>query len=331
MKCPSCSTNHRRRRDGMRCSCGYTFVFDPQINKDMRDGRMNALINKVSANNTRFFTLNLLYGTYLRQPKINKGCFIIVFIISLLLIAVPFLIAWGIPNNGLDAVFIGFLLLFFTSMIYLFQHYSKPMDMNIFADYFSHWQHNSQLKSNKFIEKTALQNPPPRWNESDIYNYGVEKVIILDDDLSVDLWIKNNEHVNQKALILSSDGYPSYLIEQLKTILSQQPEINIFSLHGLRTTLHREAMRFQTATEINLENYHFVDLGFNKKQIQKSKRLNHAYNAQNYDIPLDMLPYACGMNMLAWTDDAFAQNHLPLSNRTDRLDVEFDFDDFDFG
>ncbi|NOQ35273.1 MAG: hypothetical protein GQ569_05185 [Methylococcaceae bacterium] len=331
MKCPHCSNNHPRRKSGMRCSCGYLFVFDPQSDT-MRDGRMSSLINKVSANNTRFFTLNLLYGTVLRQAKINKGCLIIAFVVSLLLIGIPFLISsWNEVGDGIMPVFLGLLLLFFTGVAYLFQHFSKPMSFSDFSHVFKRWQQYSTLKSDKFIDKTTLHNPPPKWNENDIYHYGVEKVIILDNDLSVDLWIKNNEHVNQKALILASSGYPNYLIGQLRTILAQQTDIEIFSLHGLRTTLHREAMRFQKASDINLENYNFIDLGFSKKQIQKSKLLNHTYRTQNYDIPLDMLPYASGINMLAWANHSFAQNQHSLSNGRRDFDVDVDFDDFDFG
>lgn len=331
MKCPNCSNTHRRRQQGMRCGCGYMFVFDPQ--KDtMRDGRMLKLINKVSANNTRYFTFNLLYGTLLRQSKLNIGCFAVLLIISSLLIGIPFFItSWDKMDDGTVSVYIGIGLLCLTILAFLGKIFSKPMKQSDFNQAFNRWQQYSTLKSDKFIDKPSLHNPPPTWNENDIYHYGVEKVIILDNDLSVDLWVKNNEHVNQKALILSSDGYPGYLVPQLKTILAQQPNIDIFSLHGLKTTLHREAMRFQKATNINLENYHFIDLGFSKKQVQQSRSLKRAYKTLNYDIPLDMLPYASGINILAWANQSFAQNQHALSNRRSNFDMDIDFDDFDFG
>ncbi len=331
MKCPRCSSNHRRRQEGMRCSCGYLFVFDPQSDV-MRDNRMYRLVNKVSANDTRYFTQNLLYGSLLRQPTVNGGCFIAALIFSLLLIGVPFLFAsWNELDDGRVSVFFGLPLLFVTCLAYWLQRFAKPMSFNDFSLAFSRWQQYSDLKSDKFIDTPSLHNPPPTWKEGDIYQYGVEKVIILDNDLSVDLWIKNNEHVNQKALILSADGYPSYLIGQLRIILQQQPNIEIFSLHGLRTTRHREAMRFQKATGINLEDHNFIDLGFNKKQIQSSKQLSHAYRSRNHDIPLDMLPYASGINILAWANHSFAQNQHALSNRRGGFDADIDFDDFDFG
>jgi len=334
MKCPQCSNNQRRNRDGMRCSCDYLFVFDPQQGDKMRDFQMFKLIAKTSANNSRFFTLNLLYGTLLRQPK-NAVGFIIASLIALMMMVAPVVMSLSSENSDdsrLTCFFLGAVILFLTAVVYYFYRFSEPLSLNEFKRYFERWQINSSLKSAQFIQQANLHNPPPTWSENDIYHYGVEKVIILDNDLSVDLWIKNNEHVNHKALILSSDAYPNYLLPQLRTILTHQPNIEIFSLHGLRTTLRREAMRFEAASGIQLENYKLIDLGFNKKQIQKAKRLNYAYRSLNYNIPLDILPYASGVNLLAWANQSFAQNqhHTSTENR-ENFEVELDFDDFDFG
>ena len=42
MKCPECNTNRGVRRDGMRCKCGYKFIFDPKGADKMTDGRFMA-------------------------------------------------------------------------------------------------------------------------------------------------------------------------------------------------------------------------------------------------------------------------------------------------
>lgn len=56
----------------------------------------------------------------------------------------------------------------------------------------------------KLLEAPALHAPPAPYREGDIYDYGVERIVIVEHDLLVDLLVMNNQHAEQRALLASS-------------------------------------------------------------------------------------------------------------------------------
>lgn len=84
MKCPKCSSNHKRK-SGMRCDCGYQFVFDPKVDK-IADGKFAAALSKASANDTNYFTQNQLDAAIRRANAKNPrtaGLVCLVFVLVL--------------------------------------------------------------------------------------------------------------------------------------------------------------------------------------------------------------------------------------------------------
>jgi hypothetical protein len=60
MICPKCRINHKKKY-GLRCNCGYQFVFSPDMNKGMTDNKFLSLIKKASADDRYYFTFSQLY------------------------------------------------------------------------------------------------------------------------------------------------------------------------------------------------------------------------------------------------------------------------------
>ncbi|RKZ46869.1 MAG: hypothetical protein DRR16_23810 [Candidatus Parabeggiatoa sp. nov. 3] len=110
------------------------------------------------------------------------------------------------------------------------------LSQNALAQKYQRWQKHSSLRSDKFIEKPSLQQPENPIGE-EVFEYGVEQIIVVDEPLTVDLFVKNNKHLNKKAVIISSEGYPAYLKPHLQTLLQKQPNIKIGFLHKPLMTL----------------------------------------------------------------------------------------------
>ena len=83
----------------------------------------------------------------------------------------------------------------------------------------------------KLITEPRLQTPPPEWQEPDIYDYGAERVLIVEHDLMVDLLVLNGFHAQEKALVLSKNGYPEYLVPRIQEALRASPDLPVFYLH----------------------------------------------------------------------------------------------------
>ncbi|MEK8019850.1 MAG: hypothetical protein VSS75_023495, partial [Candidatus Parabeggiatoa sp.] len=121
-----------------------------------------------------------------------------------------------------------------------------------FAKIHYHWQRHSSLSSDKFIDKLSLQAPENPIGE-EVFEYGVERIIVVDEPLTVDLFVKNNKHLNKKAVIISSEGYPAYLKPHLQTLLQKQPNIKIGFLHKRELTIEQQIRRFEQKYEVILK------------------------------------------------------------------------------
>jgi len=305
MKCPNCSINHRRKRLGIRCSCGYPFSFTPDSDA-LTDNQMHNLIKQASANNTRYFTQESLYGLYLkisRQSGVTPAIFLLGVILSIII------------GNVFEILFLFFIALVL-GIIFIkkLAKSSKPVSYNVFSSMLNTWQ-KTYLKSNYLIAEPSLNKPPPMNEEEDIFEYGVEKIIIVDKDLTVDMLVKNNEHANAKALIISTNGYPNYLIQPLKKILAEQPEIQLILLHAVNEDKHSMLSQFKIKTGVNFNEEKVIDAAITPTQISNIKPLRYLKSHEQY-ATVDMLPYAAltGIVALGAADllhsDVFASVHI---------------------
>jgi len=79
--------------------------------------------------------------------------------------------------------------------------------------------------------------------EVDIYDYGVKSILFVDDDLLVDLFILNDFHKNHGVVVLSINGYPSYIPEILKKGVFDNPIIGY--LHSINNYTKSDCDKIQ--------------------------------------------------------------------------------------
>ncbi len=284
MKCPECEVNHRYKL-GMKCSCGYQFVFNPKSDQ-LTDGKFIALINRVSQQGTRYFTQPQLYAAYVRDKGTKTvlwGCAAIIPILVLIGMSwnesVPFLCCVGIFVVGvlLGNLFSG-----------------NPKSPARFDEFVERWKSSPMGDTfEKMLEESSLTETPPEWNEADLHDYGVERLLIVEHDLLVDLLVKNNVHTTERALIMSLDGYPHYLQDRARQVVAERPDLPIYLLHDYRKNESNAfANRVTNASWIDLRDRHLIDLGLNEADIANMKAFKYRTFKNANHIPVDWLSSA---------------------------------------
>ena len=166
-------------------------------------------------------------------------------------------------------------------------------------------------KLDRLLEQPSLHEPPPEWNELDIYDYGVERLLIVEHDLLVDLFVKNGVHAEQRMLVISESGYPDYLMEVARRLLDEQPDLPVFLLHD--ATAHGTAMqeRLLSSGMLPVESHPLVDLGMRPLDFRKLKRTKQFDRANsNRHLPVDalLLPFmTMGLGVAMTEQMAFSE------------------------
>lgn len=295
----------------MKCVCGYQFVFDPKTPPYISDRGLHGLIQTASSLNTRYFTLDSLYGTMKRKFQGKPSAWHWLAIVTMVLIALimDVVIFW--------AAAVIYLIVVITKI-------KKAKDMG-FEDLqlvMKKWQ-QSELKSEFYLDKPSLHSPPPNYNEKDIYDYGVEKIILVDNDLTVDYLVKNNEHVNAKALIISSLGYPNYLQNVCKQIVTEQTDVPVLLFHSVNVNKLNMTSEFQKNTGIEFKSDNVHDVAINQQQLKHKKLVKGLAQKDLARLTVEMLPFAAVAMVCAMGIGALAQ----FAQAGDR-GFESSFDDF---
>ncbi|MFC1736882.1 hypothetical protein ACFL1X_12255 [Candidatus Hydrogenedentota bacterium] len=292
MKCPECSNNHKKKY-GLRCECGYDFVFNPAEDK-MTDGRFTILLNKASANDTYHFTTNQLYGAYCRKmsPTAFKtlGCLLVG------------LLSWGgavaiavfaDSEAGLlgGFLFLGGLICVIAGLVGRF----KPTPSFESVERFVEKWRSARKDLPKLITGPSLHTPPPEWKEGDIYDYGAERILIVGREIVVDWLVLNEFHAQQRTVVVSEMGYPDYLLPVARKMLEERPDLPVFLLHD--STRKGEDMLKRVMVSNSLYAAYLggrmpLDLGLHPedvKQIGAFRALKP--RRTEYRMPVDCLPY----------------------------------------
>lgn len=268
MKCPECGHN-QKVKDGLRCSsCRYEFVFNPKYDTgQMTDGKFVACIRAASQNDTVWYTENQLYAAFCRRvTRVSKaGC-----VVSVVLLVVGVLVA--------TFVFVPFGLLLIVGGIFallggFFARLTRggKAKRDVFERHYKKWK-GSGKKLEKLIQQPSLHTPPPDWKEPDIYDYGVERLLLVERDLLVDLLVKNGVHAEQRMAVLAESGYPKYLLPVAQRLLVDQPDLPVFLLHDATPEGMKMKDRVLAGRPLDVSGHPITDLGMFPDDFQKLDR-----------------------------------------------------------
>lgn len=289
MKCPQCGRNHKKR-EGMQCNCGYQFLFSPQSDR-MTDGRFLALLRQTSRNETYYFTENQLYATYCRRTAGPPWWAAALGVIGCGAFAAVSAFWFEIAAPAIFGI-IGMVI---SLIVLLYAIFKTPPDPATLNEFVRRWT-KSRGPIEKLISQPQLDLPPPEYPESDLFDYGVERVLIVQRDLLVDLLVRNGFHAEQRALILSATGYPRSLLPHAETLLSESPDLPVFLLHDADT---REMPLAEPVRRL-IQGHPVCDLGLFPEDVKRIRGLRPTGPERlGYQVPVDYLPPHAMVGMLA--------------------------------
>ncbi len=289
MKCPECGEN-QPYSSGMTCKkCGRQFVLDPKKDR-WADGKFLAAVSKASSNGTYYYTANQLFAEYARRQATagtltGCGCFMVLIAGMTTIGVLTGQLSWPVPV-GFAMAALGF----FVAQAFVS---SSPPSRDEFDRLLQKWlQSEDRGRLEMLITEPSLHEPPPEWPEPDIYDYGVERILVVDDDLLVDVLVRNGFHTENRCLVLSVAGYPSYITERAVVLLEANPQLQVFLLHGsgFSGSVMRQAI--ERVGLLPLAGHPVTDLGLNPEDLKRMKGLRALRpDRQEQGLPADTLLY----------------------------------------
>ena len=310
MKCPKCAHN-QLVKDGLRCGkCGYPFAFNRKVD-GITDGKFLALLRTASKDDAHYFTYNQLYaahckraGKYTGDVGCGAGCLGIVLGLGALnAIGMGAYMLWDDAADMADAaagwnpgivllpagLLLGVLALFLLVRALSTPPERRPNDQ--LDEWLERWLRLRPIE--KLVRKPSLaQEPGLPYRERDLHDYGVEKLLIVDDDLLVDLFVKNGLHAEHRALVLSESGYPEYLLPTARRLLEERSDLPIVALHGSTANGVAMVSRLAHSTIFPLQGRQIFDAGLSPMQVPGIRALDPvAPKTMQNAVPVDYLPY----------------------------------------
>jgi hypothetical protein len=287
----------------MACSsCGYRFVLDPKVD-GLADRKFLAAVRRASANDTYHYTKEQLYAAHARgqsrSPKIPA-------IVGGICAAAGLLVWFANSALGALALVAGAVAIICLIMA-VARALRRPPNRREWDGIVAKWQTSKRRDAlAKMITEPRLGTPPPEWQEPDIYDYGVERILIVERDLLVDLFVLNGLHAEHRALVLSETGYPDYLVPRARHCLEENDQLPVLLLHD--ATRHGVAMeqRLRGSSLLPLAERPIKDLGLFPDDVRKLAQLRPVGGgSRGLGVPADALLYGA---LVAGLSDCFAQD-----------------------
>ncbi len=140
------------------------------------------------------------------------------------------------------------------------------------------------------IFKPGPHTPPEEWGESDIYEYEVERILIVQRDILVDLMVRNNQHAEHRMLVISETGHPAYMVPHVVRLLNERDDLTTFLLHDADAIGAGLKKRVKKLRWLPLKPHPVIDMGFFPDDFTKLKHTRNYENRQRErTLPADAL------------------------------------------
>lgn len=333
MRCPKCE-HVQKYKEGLTClNCGYEFAINPKGKGNLNDYKMKLRVEQLSETGAVHFTPRQLYALY--RSKFKKGDALPMLVFGAIIVT-----AFAAFGNPEAAIIIGLGI----TVAILFEVFKQPwLSETSFLATFKRWHTQSSVANGieKVVLKTELQKLPESNQEQDIYDYGVEAIIVTDEDIYVDLFVKNNYHTQYKALIVSKNLYPQYLKPRLEKLLIEKPDLPLYFIHDATLEGLQTMEQFRSIEALATEGHPCIDLGLTPAHFSQLKFLKKLRSGiHNYHAPLDYLQHKHFVAIFnKYIVERAEQQALLSEEELDLMETEdltsqlliTDFVDYDFG
>jgi hypothetical protein len=151
-------------------------------------------------------------------------------------------------------------------------------------------------KVGPLVTEPAFESMPQRWPEPDLFDYGAEGAVVVDEWRLVDLLVRNHVHTRCKVAVVCGDGYPEQVTQHLRATVESRPDLPIFLLHAADADA-ASALEQQTRELLDARDNPVTDVGLTVDAAKRIPALHWARRAR----PLcpDLLP-------LGWLTEGLA-------------------------
>lgn len=180
--------------------------------------------------------------------------------------------------------------LFALSALWVRIYVNKKSTREAFNDILRRWL--AEKKIPRLLQKPTMQQPPPEWNEKDIFDYGVERILVVQHELMVDLLVKNNFHTDRSCLVVAANGYPAYISKRLPELVKANPAISFFFLHDASQAGSGMVEKFKWDHKNILEHANVLDLGIFPQDVKMIKAFKYLTPQKEHPVyPMDAVMY----------------------------------------
>jgi hypothetical protein len=257
MRCPKCSNDHKRKLGGRCSKCGYNFALDKDRDEGLTDGRFLLAVKRASQAGTKFFTENQLHTALCRTLypwKAGRDAVLS----GLVALAIAGVLLWS--DRAAEALFVAFVGPVFCLAQWFKKSAYRPLTRRSVPALIKK-MNDAGHSLRRLLQEPTLHQPPPKWSEPDIYKYGVERLLIVQRPLLVDLMVKNGLHAELRALVVSEDGYPSYIHQHAVELAHRREDLPVFLLHDATPYGIRMRIRLQDSADWSFAANRLIDVG----------------------------------------------------------------------
>jgi hypothetical protein len=281
MKCPRCQ-HSQKYSAGMICQgCHYSYIFNPKKD-EITDGKFKAVLDAATNSGSRYVTPGQVYLVFCKKirPLLNVTVFILV---GALFFLFHFCKSFESVIISLGFIVCGVFLLHCTIDNFWIKHRS----FDDFKILLKRWE-SRYGKDEKLLVQPRLQEPPPDWPEADIYDYGVSKILIVQQDIYVDYLVLNGFHADASVVIISESGYPHYIFKRVQQLLRENSDLCVYILHDSTTEGQSMRKRIKYSEPFNIREHTIIDLGFSPENVKSLKGFSATLpKKNNFEMPLD--------------------------------------------
>ncbi len=274
MKCPNCGSE-QKYKDGRQCkSCKRKYALDTKA-LGYGDAYLKFLIDKVSQKGKLHFTFNQFFAVNVNNhihSRKRKWKIITVVIAVILNIIFHNFIAFVFSIIGTITIFKFFKTKPLISKQALHKHINQWPEKE---------KHFRKLITAPTLATAISPNIP-----EDAFDYGIEKILLVDNPIYVDLIVKNKWHLELKTAVVSTDGYPKGVFEKIKNI-AQTQDPTIFLLHDVDTSPDEMTSSFFDQTEYKND---IIDLGLSWDDFKDHNSLSRFEEYFKDKGPIDVIP-----------------------------------------
>jgi hypothetical protein len=268
-------------------------VFD-ESRDGISDAEFQSLIEGLQAEGATWFTERQLYARACAEDAIPSRVLGVLWLSAGLLSAVGFVVAFLSPFLGVPALAIVGGAAVMISMAIFMVAWLMPMPVPREATvrcWLDTWSKAGRSLPT-LLQEPSLDNTPEIAPTTTRDGGRLERILIVEHDLMVDLLVRNGLHRDLDAVVVSEHGYPASSRAAAKEALRFRPGLPVLLLHDATDEGDAMHRRVQFGDLLPLRDRFLTDLGLAPHEVADLRELDPVSpRGRRNQVPLEMLPW----------------------------------------